>query len=176
MRVYKRAKSDYIKRPDAQASVIDQFNSYDNLLNFLPPAVFYGQRPSVWWTPRHDIDLIIGTYRYGYASYAQMRKDPDLSFQQTDQVGWQFQEYPQADNITRRLKKLVQIFGKPDYQFEIQFELPQTQHEPSGFTQQEKQFLTNMLINFGLPTTGDGKNDFQQIRQRMLGTGEHSSD
>jgi hypothetical protein len=69
MTVYKRAKAEYIARVDAQPRIIDQFNTFDNLLNFLPPAVFYGQRPSVWWTPRHDIDLIIGTYRYGYANY-----------------------------------------------------------------------------------------------------------
>ena len=120
--VYKKAKLSYEAKSDAVPQIIDQFKTYDNLLNFLPPAVFYGQRPSVWWTPRHDIDLIIGTHRYGYANYQQMRQDPELSFQLTDQVGWQYQEYPQADNITRRLKKLVQIFGKPEYQSEIKFE------------------------------------------------------
>jgi hypothetical protein len=67
--VYKRAKANYEAKLDALPQIIEQFKTNDNLLNFLPPAVFYGQRPSVWWTPRHDIDLIIGTNRYGYANY-----------------------------------------------------------------------------------------------------------
>ena len=69
--------------------------------------MFYGQRPSVWWTLRHDIDLILGTHKYGYANYQSMRQDPSLSFLKTEQVQWQFTEFPNADNITRRLKKLV---------------------------------------------------------------------
>ena len=58
--------------------------NYDNLLNFLPNSVFYGQRPSVWWTKRHDIDLIIGTHKYGYANYQFMRSDTALSFHKLD--------------------------------------------------------------------------------------------
>ena len=42
--------------------------------------IFYGQRPSVWWAPRHDIDLLIGTYKYGYANYQAMRQDSELTF------------------------------------------------------------------------------------------------
>jgi hypothetical protein len=49
-------------------------------LNFLPNHVFYGQRPSVWWSRKNDIDLLIGTYNYGYANYQLMRNDPQLSF------------------------------------------------------------------------------------------------
>jgi hypothetical protein len=94
-----------------------QFEACENLLNFLPVGLFYGQRPSVWWTLRHDIDLLIGTYKYGYANYQSMRVDPTLSFAATEQVENQFgSEFPNADNITRRLKKLVQIIGKDEYQ------------------------------------------------------------
>ena len=83
------------------------FETWDSLLNFLPPQVFYGQRPSVWWTLRHDIDLLYGTYKYGYAMYPVMRSDTKLSFHKTEQVESQYQDFPNADNITRRLKKLV---------------------------------------------------------------------
>ena len=36
-----------------------------------------------------------------------MRADQKLSFYATEQVETQFNEFPYADNITRRLKKLV---------------------------------------------------------------------
>ena len=32
-------------------------------------ASLFGQRPSVWWSKKHDIDLILGVYKYGYANY-----------------------------------------------------------------------------------------------------------
>ena len=92
-----------------------EFKTGNNLLNFLPSTVFYGQRPSVWWTLRHDIDLLIGTYKYGYANYFAMRADRNLSFYATELVDFQYSEFPNADNITRRLKKLVQIIGKSEY-------------------------------------------------------------
>ena len=82
METYRKAKQKYLEKdPSLQDPLtVYQFNSGDNLLNFLPKAVFYGQRPSVWWTHRHDIDLIIGTFKYGYANYAAMRADRSLSF------------------------------------------------------------------------------------------------
>jgi len=84
-----------------------EYENWDNLLYFLPSSMFYGQRPSIWWTLRHDVDLLKGTYIYGYATYNAMRSDPNLSFYATELVPGQFQEFPNADNITRRLKKLV---------------------------------------------------------------------
>lgn len=45
-----------------------------------------------------------------------MRSDRKLSFYDTEQVECQYgSEFPNADNITRRLKKLVQIIGKNEY-------------------------------------------------------------
>jgi len=44
-----------------------------------------------------------------------MRLDRKLSFYATEKVDYQYSEFPNADNITRRLKKLVQIIGKPEY-------------------------------------------------------------
>ena len=112
---FKEAKKIYLARPDRDPRVEMEFRTGNNLLNFLPHSMFYGQRPSVWWTQRHDIDLLFGTYKYGYANYTAMRGDRKLSFYATEQVECQFNEFPYADNITRRLKKLVQIFGKSEF-------------------------------------------------------------
>lgn len=45
---------------------------YHSLLNMIPTSLLLGQRPSEWWTRSHDIDLIIGTYKHGYANYSLM--------------------------------------------------------------------------------------------------------
>ena len=79
---YKKEKKRYLRRAteDQDPAVVADFSDSNNLLNFLPAAVFYGQRPSVWWTLRNDIDLLLGTYKYGYANYTSMRSDTNLSF------------------------------------------------------------------------------------------------
>ena len=106
---YKKEKARYLalQASEQDPQVVKEFRTGNNLLNFLPSSVFYGQRPSVWWTLRHDIDLLIGTYKYGYANYQAMRADRKLSFYATELVYYQYSEFPNADNITRRLKKLV---------------------------------------------------------------------
>lgn len=106
---YKEERRKYFAKPEIEKDyqIVKDYENWDNLLNFLPSTVFYGQRPSVWWTLRHDIDLLYGTYKYGYASYQAMRSDINLSFYKSEQVEGQYQEFPNADNITRRLKKLV---------------------------------------------------------------------
>lgn len=57
---------------------------WDNLLNFMPSSVFYGQRPSVWWTKKHDADLLRGTYKFGYANYHLMKNHPEYSFNELE--------------------------------------------------------------------------------------------
>lgn len=96
--------------------------AWENLLNFLPSSVFYGQRPSVWWTKKHDVDLLRGTYKYGYANYPQMKADPEYSFNELEKsikkltsitfIASSYTEFPNADTITRRLKKLIQAIVK----------------------------------------------------------------
>lgn len=86
---YKEAREHYSKLYEAGSEltskeIYDSFHSWDNLLNFMPNSFFYGQRPSVWWTQRHDIDLLYGTYKYGYASYSAMRADEQLSFYKSE--------------------------------------------------------------------------------------------
>lgn len=53
---------------------------YHNLLNFLSNYHLQGQRPCVWWTRNHDIDLVVGTFRYGYANYNQMKACDQFGF------------------------------------------------------------------------------------------------
>ena len=85
---YKRERKRYFELPEEEHDELtkQEFESWDSLLNFLPPGVFYGQRPSVWWTLRHDVDLLQGTYKYGYATYNSMRADSNLSFYSVDLV------------------------------------------------------------------------------------------
>lgn len=53
---------------------------YHDLLNFLSNYNLQGQRPCVWWTRNHDIDLVVGTFRYGYANYQQMKGCDQFGF------------------------------------------------------------------------------------------------
>jgi len=48
------------------------------MLNFIQAQEFYGQRPSASWTKIQDVDLLRGTYQYGYANYVKMRGDLNL--------------------------------------------------------------------------------------------------
>lgn len=47
--------------------------NWDGLLNFIPLGFLFGQRPAVWWAKKHDIDLLLGIYKYGYANYVNIR-------------------------------------------------------------------------------------------------------
>lgn len=90
-----------------------------------------------------------------------------MSFHKSEQVEGQFQEFPNADNITRRLKKLVQIIGKPEYQ-SVSFDRVQSTQEPTGLNLEEKNLLCEILINMGLPLTTDGKNNYGYLRGQLL--------
>ncbi|EGR28103.1 hypothetical protein IMG5_183250 [Ichthyophthirius multifiliis] len=58
----KKYKDDQLKNiPDRDKEKIN----WEGLLNFLPNSLLYGQRPSVWWTKKHDTDLLRGVYKYG---------------------------------------------------------------------------------------------------------------
>lgn len=143
--------------------------NYENLLAFLPSSHFYGQRPAAWWSKRHDVDLIVGTFRHGYANYSEMRRDANFSFslEATGGLGRNkskvYQEFPNADTITRRLKKLVAMLGKylPDFK-ELDLSLiPQPNfEEPTGFSLEEKQAIVKVLMLYGTPVTPDGKLDY----------------
>jgi hypothetical protein len=52
--------------------------------------------------------LIVGTFKYGYADYQSMKNDKDFGFTTLEKV-CQYREFPSADALTRRLKKLVAL-------------------------------------------------------------------
>ncbi len=157
----------------------DGVENWDNLLNFLPNSVFYGQRPSVWWTKRHDIDLIVGTYKYGYANYQIMRSDTKLSFHKLESgtlsaiifsaVESSFQEFPNADTITRRLKKLILTIVKDQHNLQkLNFTAPAAaESEPTGWSLSEKRHILELVTDFGVPITAEGKSDWVQLREKL---------
>lgn len=144
------------------------FDYWDNLLNFLPNSAFFGQRPSVWWTRTHDIDLLRGTYKHGYANYQLMRSDPKLSFSKLEKDS-NFQEFPSADTITRRIKKLIQIIIKNESNNGlISFEDKKSLKEPTGFNLQEKNNIINFIMDFGVPLNHEGKSDWVTLRDQLI--------
>jgi len=115
------------------------------------------------------VDLLIGTYKFGYANYQQMRTDTTiLTFYKLDKVEGVYQEFPNADTITRRLKKLAQVISKSDYFFENAENLS----EPTGLTLEEKNRIYDLLINFGVPVNSDGKNDWAFLKSKLYGDAE----
>ena len=60
--------------------------NWDSLLNFLPNSDLYGQRPSVWWTKKHDTDLLLGVYKYGYANYSTIKNAPEFGFYELEKT------------------------------------------------------------------------------------------
>ena len=97
-----------------------------------------------------------------------MRNDSNLSFYKTEQVSGQYQEFPNADNITRRLKKLVQIIGKHEYQVNLNFEINQSAQELTNLTLQEKNIIYELLVDHGLPINNDMKDDYSFLKNQLL--------
>ena len=136
---------------------------WGNLLNFMSSANFYGQRPSAWWTRRHDIDLIRGTHNHGYANYTQMRNDPNLSFSAID-TDSSFKEFPSADTITRRLKKLMISIDKIE---DFEFDKEQQLFEPTDWSVTEKKTLLKLITDYGAPLNLEGKSDWNQLKEKF---------
>lgn len=95
----------YFQKHGAKPATIFE---YHKMLNVIDTQMLLGQRPNVWWTRAHDIDLIVGTFKYGYADYNSMRNDQDFGFATLEKV-CQYQDFPSADALTRRLKKLISL-------------------------------------------------------------------
>ena len=148
-----------------QSKINTTYDYWNNLLNFLPPNAFNGQKPAVWWTRSHDIDLLRGTYKYGYANYSLMRKDNKFSFSKLDKNS--FQEFPNADTITRRLKKIVQIIMKSDNCNSLS-DNEKDIKESTGFTLEEKNNIVDYLINFGIPLNSEGKCDYSALKEKFI--------
>jgi hypothetical protein len=55
-----------------------------------------------------------------------------MSFTPSEYAASQYQDPPNNDYLTRRLKKLVYLVGKNEFQFSLKFDLPPWSTEPSG--------------------------------------------
>jgi len=105
----KKFKEEATKNPP-EGSEKTRVN-WETLLNFIPNPLLYGQRPAIWWVKKHDIDLILGVYKYGYANYSAIKAAREYCFAELDRAD-KYNDFPSADNLTRRLKKLMQTINK----------------------------------------------------------------
>jgi hypothetical protein len=46
--------------------------------------MFLGQRPTQWWTKNHDIDLLRGVYKFGYANYNIIKNAEEFCFKELE--------------------------------------------------------------------------------------------
>eukprot|EP00826_Nyctotherus_ovalis_P044292 TRINITY_DN4774_c0_g3_i2.p1 TRINITY_DN4774_c0_g3~~TRINITY_DN4774_c0_g3_i2.p1 ORF type:complete len:373 (+),score=142.08 TRINITY_DN4774_c0_g3_i2:110-1120(+) len=81
-----------------------------------------------------------------------------------------YQEFPNADTITRRLKKLVQTIVKEQQSLKtLNFtESVASENEPTGWSLLEKQHILELVTDFGIPITAEGKNDWVLLREMLL--------
>ena len=99
------------EKANINSKINKDYDDWSNLLWFLPVNLSFGQTPVSWWNKIHDIDLLRGTYKHGYANYIAIKSDKKLCFSSLEQSGHK-KDFPSADSITRRLKKVMQIIIK----------------------------------------------------------------
>jgi hypothetical protein len=80
-----------------------------------------------------------------------------------------YQEFPNADTITRRLKKLIQTIVRGPFNIQkLNFTSPVSAiEEPTGWTLEEKKHILKLVTDFGVPSTSEGKNDWAQLRDKL---------
>ena len=108
-----------------------------------------GMKPSSWWQRSHDVDLLAGTYKYGFANYISIKEDKKFgwfdvinsSAEQADE-----KNFPSPESLTRRLKKLLSIAMRYDrFNFE-KISVP----EKTGLNFAEKTQITKILADLGI--------------------------
>lgn len=157
VQVFKQRKKEYFKQDSNKidSRVIRSYKSRENLLNFIPNDQLLGIRPTHWWTRKHDIDLMFGTFKWGYGNYNMLKDDPKLSFSKL-KPNDSYYAFPQAENLTRRLKKLAQLVSRIDGNYD--FESGIKASEPSGFTADEKDAIIQIIGDLGVPYCHDDIN------------------
>ena len=96
-----------------------------------------------------------------------MRIDKALGFYKTENVPHVYQEFPNADNITRRLKKLIQILGREEYLTIKDFGTEENQKESTGLTKEEKERIIEIMLDRGIPITSDSKDDIGYLKDEL---------
>eukprot|EP00347_Sterkiella_histriomuscorum_P008410 403345198 len=168
VRAYKEKRRTFLAS-DSQDK-LDQrlYKAYklkENLLNFISNDQLVGMKPAQWWTRRFDIDLILGTHKWGYGNYQVMREDQKLSYCKNPKNDPYYQ-FPQAEQVTKRLKKLVQLISRVEGEFDFDGQIKLSEH--SGFNLEEKNAIVEVVCDIGIPIGSDEtkKSDFQHIRNR----------
>jgi len=78
-----------------------------------------------------------------------------------------YSEFPNADTITRRLKKLTQLIGKAeDREGNIDFE-SQDENELQGWDLEDKKKFFKFVSNFGVILNNEGKPNWIELRERI---------
>lgn len=141
---------------------------YHKMLNVIDTQMLLGQRPNVWWTRAHDIDLIVGTFKYGYADYNSMRNDQDFGFATLEKV-CQYQDFPSADALTRRLKKLISLMVRHEKTYK-QFDFDSTESLEGimkEFTPDETNSLFEYVCSNGVALGADLKPNWNDLRDNF---------
>ena len=142
---------------------------YHNMLNMIDTSMLLGQRPSVWWTRYHDIDLIVGTFIYGYANYSKMKEDLQFGFSTLEKCCL-YSDFPNADTLTRRLKKLVALIVRHEATYKS-FDFDSTESIDSAlreFQEEEVRHFFNFVKSFGVPLGSDKKSNWNDLRDRFF--------
>lgn len=184
---------------------------HTTLLDFASSETLLGQKPASWWTRLHDVHLLLATFSIGYANYNCFfnQKLPPPSRNLGDKWGplvvlqdkrsdlfseHNLHDFPNADAITRRLKKLVSIVQKMSSDAEVGGEGERKVESASGSDAEEKKkkgkdpiadfegfdfeldaispedrkCIIEFIKLFGLPITGsNGKICYDELRTRL---------
>ena len=117
-------------------SLAESFLDYSSMLDYLHKSLLTGQKPCVWWTKIFDLHLVMNTFHIGYANYnfsfmfsqdqvpedasvvEYLSKDDENMRNYFDNFKADFyaetlnNDMPNADAVTRRMKKIVQLICK----------------------------------------------------------------
>ena len=159
------------EKSNINSKINKDYDDWINLLWFLPVNLSFGQTPVSWWNKIHDIDLLRGTYKHGYANYIAIKADKKLCFSSLEHSG-QKKDFPSADSITRRLKKVMQIIIKNWNNNELmnlnQSEKFLTQNKKiKELKTEEKKEIFELLIDYGMPRKINGEDNYYLIYEKL---------
>ena len=159
------------EKANINSKINKDYDDWSNLLWFLPVNLSFGQTPVSWWNKIHDIDLLRGTYKHGYANYIAIKSDKKLCFSSLEQSGHK-KDFPSADSITRRLKKVMQIIIKNWNNNEL-MNLNQSERffiqnkKIRELKKEEKSGVFEFLIDFGIPRKINGEDNYYLIYEKL---------
>lgn len=97
-----------------------------------------------------------------------MKTDPCNTFDNPKMLEKSFQEMPNSDNITRRLKKLFIMMSKPLETSEgYTFENEKNLWEKTGLDLEEKNTIVAELLENGLPIAAEQKSEWSNLKDKL---------